>query len=89
MSIKKLLMPFIVAVMPLTLHAGPGSAHVYSPSTSSFTPTNRCFASNRDGVRCTDVGFFDGQIGAPWGPAAGEFVCADGCLKWIGVGYTK
>ena len=87
MSIKTFVLPLIVAAMPLTLLGGPGSvstgiAGFSHGSTATFW--NSCYAYNRDGVTCWQVGYVEGQRGAPWGEPAGQFLCVNSCLKWIG-----
>ena len=47
-----------------------------------------CRAYNRDGITCQQVGFYEGQIGAPWGWNAGQFLCVNGCLKWASPNYS-
>jgi len=51
-------------------------------------PQDYCRAYNRDGITCQQVGFYEGQIGAPWGWNAGEFLCVNGCLKWASPNYN-
>jgi hypothetical protein len=49
-----------------------------------------CRYYNRDGITCNQVGFFEGQVGSPWGFDAGQFRCINGCLQYVGSGggYT-
>jgi hypothetical protein len=51
---------------------------------NSNNNNNGCFAYNRDGRTCSDVGFSEGQTGAPWGQGAGQFRCTSGCLQFVG-----
>lgn len=41
-----------------------------------------CFSYNRDGATCSDVGYYEGQVGVPWG-FGGVFQCVNGCLQWL------
>lgn len=43
-----------------------------------------CRLFNQSGTTCAQVGFAEGQYGAPWGQQSGFFVCVDRCLRWVG-----
>ena len=72
MLIKTFALPLIVAAMPLTVFAW------NSESTRAF-----CKTYNRDGVTCAQVGYVEGQQGAPWGLDHGQFRCMNGCLHFV------
>ncbi len=66
-----------------TLECAPG-AGVYGPGVWGTGGYNSCYNYNRDGISCSQVGFFEGQVGAPWGGIGGHFRCTTGCLQWVG-----
>jgi len=63
-------------------HGQPGG---YYPAPGGYYgPRDDCRNYNRDGITCQQVGFYEGQSGAPWGYGAGQFRCTNGCLQWVG-----
>ena len=87
MSLKKLVISMFVVLLPLSLLAGPGPGIPYAGAPSrphNNTHNNSCYAFNRDGRTCQDVGFSEGQVGYPWGEAAGQFSCVNSCLRYVG-----
>ena len=48
-----------------------------------------CRPFNQQGTTCQQVGFAEGQYGAPWGQQSGYFVCVDRCLHWAGWGANR
>ena len=65
---------------------GQGSASVGYIGGGKALHSVRCMYVNRDGSTCYAVGYQEGQVGTPWGPAAGKFRCTKGCLEWVGSG---
>lgn len=53
-------------------------------TTQQQTAQQDCRPYNQSGTSCAQVGFSEGQSGAPWGQQFGFFVCYDRCLHWAG-----
>ena len=88
MLTNKLLLSSILMAMPLTAMAGPGPGvpglGLGQPTGSSHDESNACYAVNRDGRTCEDVGYREDEAGFPWGEAAGKFLCHNSCLVYLG-----
>ena len=56
---------------------------VYNPPIYIPPVYNDCRAYNRDGVTCQQVGYYEGQVGQPWGFQSGTFRCVNQCLQFL------
>ena len=65
---------------------GQGSASTGHVGGGPVIISANCLDYNRDGHTCYSVRYREGQVGTPWGPAAGVFRCTNGCLKWVAPG---
>ncbi|HET9237059.1 MAG TPA: hypothetical protein VFO10_07405, partial [Oligoflexus sp.] len=71
--------PVVIPVPVDTCYGSPASPICGQPTQNDF-----CKEYNRDGISCDDVGFYEGQVGYPWGNQSGKFRCVNGCLAWLG-----
>jgi hypothetical protein len=71
--------PVVIPIPVDSCYGSPASPICGHPTQKDF-----CKEYNRDGISCDDVGFYEGQVGYPWGSHSGKFRCVNGCLAWLG-----